>query len=183
VGLCFFHGPVAALLQVANRLSGVEEGRLEPLLALLVLRHEGILDVLERHPLTLAPAASLGASAEMPTSRFLVGAAAEPQGPSDLVKLLALCYHQSGSFPGAFARGLRSRLLELLEDWARQIAEAASFEELWRAGRSLFSALLRGPETELREEVFALLHDNPRLVIPGSQLARLTREALTTPPV
>ena len=176
VGLCFLHGPVTVLQELDRQLAELEKGRLAPLLALWMLRQNGIVDVLERNLLILtADSSALTVSAPPGASRFLVEAAAEPPGSAHLVALLAVCYLRCSAFPGTFARALRARLLDLLRDWTCQGADNAAVRSTVKA---LLAGLLRCDVAELKEEVFRLLREDPGLTATGSASAGLAREVL-----
>jgi hypothetical protein len=177
VGLCYFHGPLLVVRELAVRLAEHERGRLEPLLPLLMLRHGGIVDELESNPKVVAAPFAFRAATRVVISRLLA-AAAEPQGARDLAELLSTCYLWCGPFPGAFARALRNRLLDLLRDWGRQVVKLRVRQpETWEAGRALFARLLRSRSAELKEEISLLFEHDPEFSAPGSELARLGREA------
>jgi hypothetical protein len=176
VGLCFFHGPTMVLQELARQLAELESGRLAPLLALWMLRQNGIIDVVERNLLILMPDSSaLAVSTSPGASRFLVEAGAEPQGSAHLVALLAACYLRCSAFPGTFARALRARLLDLLRDWTRQGAESSAVRSTVKA---VLAGLLRCDAVELKEEIFRLLREDPDLTAAGSASAGLVREVL-----
>jgi hypothetical protein len=176
VGLCFLRGPVTVLQELDRQLAESENGILEPLLVLWMLRQNGIIDILERNLLILTPDSSALAVASPPgASRFLVEAAAESTGSARLAALLATCYLRCGVFPGTFARALRARLLDLLCDWAHQGAANAAVRS---TVKTLLARLLRCDVAELKEEVFRLLREAPDLTAVGSDSAGLAREAL-----
>lgn len=178
VGLCFAHGPLGVLSELSQRLAARDERRLVPLLPLLTLRQGGIVDILERFPLPVASETSLSSPSTV-ASRFLIFAGLEYQGARDLIELLTICYDQCDFFPGSFARALRSRLLDLLKDWARQSARQP---DLRPTGRLLLAGLLRCRLAGLKERIFFLLHDDREFSDPESPLNSLAREVLTAHP-
>jgi hypothetical protein len=178
-GLCRIHDPILVVRELAGRLAEHERGRLEPLLPVLLLRSGGIVDELEKDPKVVAAPCAFAAGGRVVVSHFLAAAAEQPQGPQDLAELLSNCYLWCDPFPGAFARALRNRLLDLLQDWGRQVVRLGSRQsEMWETGRALFACLRSSRSGELREKITLLLEDGAGFSAPGSDLARLAREVL-----
>jgi hypothetical protein len=181
VGLCLFHGPLTPLRELASRLVVHDGGRLVALPALLLWRQGGIVDVLEGdYALSLTQGLSWRNSVQGVASRFLAAAAAEPNGAEELAELLSGSYLQTGKLPGTFARYLRSRLRDRVREWVLQIAATAGQPDVWQAGRTLCSTLLRSRVSGLKEDIHLLLREDPELTRRGSRVARLANEAMAT---
>lgn len=177
VGLCLSGSPIRVLKELRQRLQERAEGRLLPLLALLLLQTGGIADRLERNktslPVTEAEEGKAAVSAAI--NDLVLYASFEDGAVETLSEILATIFRGIGEFPGLIARSFKRRFELLLKSLAR---DAVQIPDIQNACAALFAALLDAEDRDLKEVVFQMLKREADFTREGSKMAELARQAL-----
>lgn len=168
VGLSFTVGAVPVLRELKSWMPA-GKAEMAPLLALLFLRPQGIVEVLEHYNIRW----SERASTEELWSPILISVLLEERGVEDLVDFLFAIYLGACQLPHALERALTRRWMILVEVWTRNSAVPGT--RCRELVLKLWSHLLRIPDQQLRQELVDLL-DHPDFGIRGTQLGSLVEE-------
>jgi hypothetical protein len=181
VGLCFALSPTRVLTELHCLLRERGEGKLSPLVTLLLLRTNGIADILERNktPLSLPVDEPGTPGRTVALSDFILMAVYEDEGGRHLANLLERVYIGAEEFPGLICRSFRSKLLALLKFW---VGDSCPLPVPRETCVELLSELLASQNLELREVIFDFLQRDPDFTAEGSALANLALDALVRKP-
>ena len=142
---------------------------LAPVLSLLFLRPQGIIEILEQYNIRW----NEGASREEKWSPILVSAMLEERGVAHLADFLFELYLGAGQFPHAIERALLTRWIALVELWTRQAA--TSGPRCRELVLNLWAHLWRLPDIDLRQKLADLVN-HPEFGIPGTELGNVVEE-------
>lgn len=168
VGLGFGVGLIPVVRELKAWLPA-GKAELAPVLSLLFLRPQGIIEILEQYDIRW----NEGASREEKWSPILVSAMLEERGVAHLADFLFELYLGAGQFPHAIERALLTRWIALVELWTRQAA--TSGPRCRELVLNLWAHLWRLPDIDLRQKLADLVN-HPELGIPGTELGSVVEE-------